>query len=325
MTVILNDPGLVALGGNTGAPAQEFHPGLITGMMLVDKDKTFTISTAAAFITEVQGLCLAGPSTRVYPIYGIVALEPKTAEISVIEKGYGGEAFGPDPKYKFVFELGNGGLFYQNQIAKFNNDHSKRVIFFDNKNNVYGVKTGDATMKGVGIENFKVYQVDWPKDSKTPATYRLYVGLSDPADLNANVAVFNLGGSPESNFQGLQDIEMYDLGAGSATKKQVIGIRTKLDIESLYGAFSATLVSAFATIFTATLSGAAANPVAAVAKPLAGVRTPPEGGIELEFGATGAHIITMANPATLAATPNFIGIAPANGFECLNTLTITVA
>ena len=325
MTVILNDPGLVVLGGNTGAPAQEFHPGLITGMMLVDKDKTFTITTVATFITDVQALCLAGLSTRAYPIYGIVALEPKTAEISVIEKGYGGEQFGPDPKYKFLFELGAGGLFYQNQLAEFNNDHSKRVIFFDNKNNVYGVKTGDTTMKGVGIENFKVYQVDWPSAKDKPPTYRLYIGLSDPADLNANIAVFNLGTSPESNFQGLQNIEMYDLGAGSATKKQVIGIRTILDKQSLYGAFSATLVSAFATIFTATLGGAAANPVAAVGKPLAGVRTPPEGGVELEFGATGVHIITMANPATLSATPNFIGVAPDNGFECLNTLSVTVA
>lgn len=320
MAILLNDPGCsLGTAGNSATPQCAFNPGLITGGMLIPASKVITLSTTATFITDMQALCLAGTATRAYPIYGFVGMEDKTPEISMVEKGYGGKQPGPMPRRDFLLELTAGGLCHQLQLMKFNNDHGHSVLLFDENNNVIGTKTATAgQITGLSLEYFLAHPVKWATGKDAPAKYQIEMGFSKPRELNEDIAYFALGSNPEDSFQGLLDIEMYDLGAGSATKKQVIGIRSICDKVSLYDAFSATLVSAFATIFSATLTGAADNPTSAVAVP--GVK-----GIELTFPSTGVHIITMANPATLSATPNFIGIQPSNGFEALSTLTVTVA
>ena len=318
-TILLNDPGCtLGSAGNTATPKCGFNPGLITGAMLVPKDTVFTLTTQAAFITAVQALCLAGISTRVYPIYGFVGMEDKSAETAMIEKGYGGKTPGPMGKYNFVLEL-TSGVCHLLQLMKFNNTKGYSILLFDENNVVIGTKTATAgQITGLSLEYFFAQPIKFATGKDAPAMYKIELGFSKPREMNQDIAHFPLGASPEDSFQGLLDIEMRDLGAGSATKKQVIGVYSICDNVNLYDAFSSTLVSAYATIFSATLSGAADNPTGALAVPALK-------GVELTFPSTGAHIISMAAPAVLAAAPNFIGVQPSNGFECPNTLTITVA
>ena len=317
--LLLNDPGCGGIyAANTGTPGCAFNPGLIVGAMLVDKDKTFTITTAAAFITEVQLLCLAGPSTRSYPIYKFSAVEDKSTEPSFKELGYGSRQPTSDGKYDFVFEMTQGGHCHNNQLMHFNNDHSKRVIFFDENNMVIGTKTGATTVKGLEMEFFKAHPFKIATGKDAPSQFKVEFALSKPAELNEDIAYFDLGASPESSFQGLLDIEMFDLGAGSAVTKHVIGIRSICDKVNLYDAYSTTLVSAFATIFTAAIAGV--NDVITAATAVPALK-----GIELDFTTGGTVVVTMAIPLTLAQTPNFIGGVGDVGFECLNTITLTVA
>ena len=319
-TILLNDPGCsLGTAGNTATPQCAFNPGLITGLILIPKYKVIALTTQATFISDMQALCLAGTATRAYPLYGFVGMEDKTPDQPMVEKGYGGKQPGPVPRRNFVLEHTAGGLCHQLQLMKFNNDNGHSVLLIDQNNIIIGTKTSTAgQITGISLEYFNANPVKWGSGKDAPAMYKVDLGFGKPREMNEDIAFFDLGSSPEDSFQGCLDIEMYDLGAGSATKKQVIGIRSICDKVSLYDAFSATLVSAYATIFSATLAGAAANPTGAVAVPTLK-------GIELTFGATGVHVISMASPAVLSATPNFIGIQPSNGFECLTTLSVTVA
>lgn len=317
MSILLNDPGCAVNSGNSGAPGCRFDPDLIVSAVLVDKDKVFTLSTAAAFIAEVQGLCVGARALRAFPIHGFCNMEDKSTEPQFKEQGYGSRKKTSDGKYDFIFELSKGGHAYHSNLMRFNDDDSKRVLFIDANNMVLGAKTGAATFKGFKMEFFCAPPFKMASGKDAPATYTVEFALTNPRELNEDLAYFNLGTDPESAFQGLLDIEMYAIGAGSATKKHTIGIRSILDKVSLYDAFSAIFVAEFDHLFTATKAGSAANPVACVA-------VPATKGFELEFAATGEHIITLADASTLAG--KLIGGGADIGYdiETSGTLTVTV-
>lgn len=298
-------------------PGCRFDPSLIVSAVLVDKDKEFTLTTAAAFITEMQGLCKGGRAARAFPIHGFTSMEDKSTEPQFKEQGYGGRKKTSDGRYDFVFELSKGGHSYHAVLMKFNEDDSKRVLFIDENNMVLGAKTGAATFKGFKMEFFCAPPFKMASGKDAPSTYTVEFALTSPKELNEDLAFFDLGIDAESAFQGLLDIEMYAIGAGSATKKHIIGIRSVIDKISLYDAYSSTFVTEFDHLFTATKAGSAANPVACVA-------VPASKGFELEFAATGDHIITLADAATLAGKN--IGAGADIGFdiETAGTLTVTV-
>lgn len=318
MSLLLNDPGCAINSGNTGIPGCRFDPGLIVSAILVDKDTTFTLSTAAQFITDIQTASKAARAIRAFPIHGFIEMADNSTEATEKEYGFGSKEMTSEGKYIWMFTLGKGGHSYLQALRKFNRDQDKRVIFIDANNMVLGYKTGAATFKGFTLDSLygKPFKVAQDKDN--PAMYYVTFSLRNPKELNDDLSFFDLGADPESSFQGLLDIEMYDIGAGSATKKHIIGVRSVLDKVSMYDAFSATIVTNFASIFTATKSGVAANPIACVA-------VPGSKGFELEFAATGVHIVTMAGAAALAALN--IGAGADIGFdiETAGTLSITVA
>ena len=318
MSILLNDPGCAINSGNSGLPGCRFDPSIIVSAILVDKDTTFTLSTAAAFISAIQTASKAARSIRAFPIHGFVEMEDKSTEPSEKEYGYGSKVMTSEGKYIFTFTLGKGGHQYLQTLRKFNNDQDKRVIFIDQNNIVLGAKTGAATFKGFALDSFYGKPFKMAQSKENFSQYMITFSLSNPKELNDDLAFFDMSADPESSFQGLLDIEMYDIGAGSATKKHVIGIRSVTDKVSLYDAYSGTIDTSYASIFTATTGGVAANPVGCVL-------VPGSKGFELEFPSAATHIITMANAAALAALS--IGATSEIGFdiETAGTLTVVVA
>jgi hypothetical protein len=318
MAILLNDPGCTGVNSaNTGTPGCAFFPDQIVGAILIDKDKIFSNADLTTFIPTLQALCLAGSATRVYPIFRFDAVTDNTEDVSVKTLGYGGKRINKEGKYDFTFEMVQGGHCHNNQLRAFNNDNSKKVLFVDKNNMVMSVTDGGTGMKGFSMDFFYAYPFKI-NQGEEQASFRVRFALDRPEEMNEQMVYFDAGESVEDAIKGLLDIEMYDLGAGSATNKHIIGVRTKCDKVSLYDAYSSTLISAFATIFSATLAGVADNPTGAAGVPLLK-------GIELTFPTVGVHIISMATPAVLAATPNFIGGTPDNGYECMETLLATVA
>jgi len=318
MSILLNDPGCAINSGNTGMPGCRFDPSLIVSAILVDKDTTYTLSTAAAFISAMQTATKAARASRSFPIHGFIEMADGSTEATEKEYGYGSKKMTSEGKYIWTFTLGKGGHAYLQSLRKFNNDQDKRVLFIDSNNVVLGVKTGAATFKGFSLDSFYGKPFKMAQDKDNPAMYYITFSLKDPLELNDNLAYFDLGADPESSFQGLLDIEMHDLGAGSATKHQVVGIRSIADKVALYDAYSTVVATNFASIFTATKSGVAANPTACVVN--AALK-----GWDLEFAATGEHVITCCNAAALAALN--IGNDADIGFdiETAGTLTVTIA
>ena len=315
MALLLNDPGCSTYGKNTGTPGCAFNPDQIIGAILIDKDKVFSNSDLESFVTTLQALTIAGTGTRVYPIFRFDGVTDNTEDISIKTLGYGGKQVTKEGKYDLLFDMVQGGHCHNVQLRAFNYDKGKKVLFVDKNNIVLGVTDGSDGMKGFSLDFVHTYpfKVNSGEDA---AKYMIRFALARPEEMNEELVYFDAGESIEDAIKGLLDIEMYNIGAGSATKKHTIGIRTKCDKVSLYDAYSSIFVTSFATIFTATKSGVAANPVAAVA-------VPASKGIELEFAAVGTHIITMATPSVLAGVN--IGAAPDNGYECLSTLSVTVA
>lgn len=318
MAILLNDPGCNAgKVGNTATPSCAINPDLITGFMLVPKDKVFTSADVPTFITDVRTLCTAGIATRVFPFFGIINMDDKTPEISMKESGYGGKTPGPDPRRNWVFKHDAGGLLHQLSLRKFNKSHGYSVMWFDQNNRVWCTKTSTAgEITGISLEYFLAHPVKWASGKDAPAEYMIEFGMSKPIEMNENLVSFNLGANPEDSFQGLRDVELYDLGVTGTTKHHYIGVRDADTKVSLYGAFSTALVY---SLFTATLAGVASNPTAIT--PVASLDGG-NGGWDLTFPATGAHTVSLATPAVLAAA--HVGEQPSNGFEATGTIVLIV-
>lgn len=315
MATLLNDPGCAAVGGNTGTPGCAFFPDQIVGAILIDEDKVFSNANLDTFVSTCQTLMISGAATRIYPIFRFDAVTDNTEDISIKTLGYGGKQVTKEGKRDYTFEMVQGGFCHNYQLRKFNKDKSKKVLLVDAKNIVYGVKASETTLRGFTLDFIHTY--DWKLNTgEEAAKFMIRMAFAKTEEFNEDLGYFDAGEDLETALKGILDVELYDLGAGSATKKHVVGIRTVCDKVSLYDAYSAVIVTEFASVFTATKSGAAANPVACVAN--AALK-----GWELEFAATGEHIVTLGTPATLAGKA--IGAPPDSGYEAVGTLTITVA
>lgn len=318
MATILNDPGCATYGGNTGTPGCAFYPDQIVGAILVPEEKEFSNSDLDTFIATCQTLMLSAPATRIYPIFRFDATTDNTEDISIKTLGYGGKQVTKEGKRDYTFEMYQGGFCHNAQLRKFNNDKSKKVLLIDAKNIVYGVRTSTDGLKGFSLDFFHAY--DWKVNTGEEASkFMVRFAFAKVREFNENLGYFDAGEDVEDALKGILDVEMYDLGAGSATKKHVIGIRTVCDKVNLYDAYADIVVAEFDHILTATKAGSAANPVACVKDDV-------KKGWELEFAATSGatpHIITLASPSVLAG--KLIGAPPDNGYEAVTTLSVTVA
>jgi hypothetical protein len=207
-----------------------------------------------------------------------------------------------------------GGLCHNTQLRKFNNDHSKKVYLIGLNNIVYGVKTASNGLKGFTLDFFYAYpwKINTGEDA---AKFMVRFAFAKVSEFNDDIGYFDCGSDLEDNLPGIVDVELYDIASSATTKKHIVGIRTVCDKVSLYDSYSSAIVTGFATVFTATKAGVAANPVACVA-------VPASKGWELEFAATGVHVITLGTPSVLSAAA--VGTPPAIGYEAQETLSITV-
>lgn len=314
MAKLLNDPGCTTYGGNTGTPGCAFFPDQIVGAILIPEAKEFSNSDLDTFVATCQTLSISGKATRIYPIFRFDAITDNSEDVSIGTLGYGGKKINKEGKYDWIFEMVQGGHCHNNQLRKFNNDKSKKVLFVDAKGIVYGVKTSSNGLKGFTLDFFYAYPFK-VNTGEEVAKFMVRFALAKVNELNEDIGYFDCGADLEDALPGIVDVELYDIGSSATAKKHIIGVRTVCDKVSLYDSYSAAIVSGFATIFTATKSGAAANPTACVA-------VPESKGWELEFAATGDHIITLGTPSVLSAAS--VGTPPAMGYEAQATLSITV-
>lgn len=314
MATLLNDPGCTTYGGNTGTPGCAFFPDQIVGAILIPEAKEFSNSDLDTFVVTCQALSISGDATRIYPIFRFDAITDNSEDVSIGTLGYGGKKVNKEGKYDWTFEMVQGGHCHNNQLRKFNNDKSKKVLFVDAKGIVYGVKTSSNGLKGFTLDFFYAYPFK-VNTGEEVAKFMVRFALAKVNELNEDIGYFDCGADLEDALPGIVDVELYDLGT-SGSKTHVVGIRTVCDKVSLFDAYSAAIDTGFATIFTATKSGVTANPTDCAPDALLK-------GWELTFAASGDHAIKLGTPAVLSAAS--VGTPPAMGYEAQATLTITVA
>ena len=313
MATLLNDPGCTALGGNTGTPGCAFYPGQIVGAILIPETKEFANSDLDTFIATCQTLMLSAEGTRIYPVFRFDAVIDNTADITVKSLGYGGEQVTKEGKRNYTFEMYQGGFCHNAQLRKFNGSKQYKVLLVDHKNIIYGVRTATDGLKGFTLDYLHTY--DWKLDTgEEAAKFMIRFAFAKTTEFNEDLGYFDAGQDVEDALRGILDVEMYDI-ASSTSKKHIVGIRTVCDKVSLYDAYADAVAAGFATVFTATKAGAAANPTACVKVDLSK-------GWELEFAATGVHVLTLGTPAVLDAAS--VGGPPDAGYEATGTLSITV-
>lgn len=301
---------------NTGTPGCAFFPDKIVGAILIPETLELTNAQLDTFVSTMNTKALGPAASRVYPIFRFDAITDNSEEPTIRTLGYGGKQVTKDGKYDWTFEMLQGGHCHNTNLRKFNSNKSLKVLFVDEKNVVYGVKAGDMLdgMKGFTLDF--VYAMPFKISSGEEASkFMIRFALAKPAEWNEDLAYFSPGVDVEDGIKGNIDVELVDLGAGSATKKHIVGIRTACDKVSLYDAYGTAIAAAYDDVFFATKAGVTANPTGCAAA--AGVN-----GFELTFTNTGEHVITLASPAALAAEN--IGGTPDNGYEAIGTLTITV-
>lgn len=314
MATLLNDPGCSTYGGNTGTPGCAFFPDQIVGAILIPESLELSNSDLDTFVATMQTKSISGSATRVYPIFRFDAITDNSEDVSIKTLGYGGKQVSKEGKYDVTFEMVQGGLCHNTQLRKFNGDKSKKVLLVDAKNIVYGVKTASNGLKGFTLDFFYAYPHKF-NSGEEAAKFMVRFAFAKVKEFNDDIGYFDCGADLEDSLPGIVDVELYEIASSATTKKHIIGVRTICDKVSLYDAYSAAIVAGFATVFTATKSGVAANPTACVA-------VPASKGFELEFAATGDHIVTLGTPSVLSAAS--IGTPPAMGYEAQATLTITV-
>lgn len=306
MTVI-NDPGCTVVNSNTGLPDCPLNPDKIVGLILLDKDKVFTEneqSTVALFIAALQAATVAEGEARIYPIFRFDGMTDNSEDAVKTTSGYGAETFVRDGKYKLTFDMHIGGHQLQQKLRAYNKS-KKKVLLVDDSGVVYGTLTSAGLLTGLSLDYFNAKPFKF-NDGTNPATYSLEICLSKPAEINENIGYIKTDQDIEEVVKGITDVTLTQIAA--VTTYVTVKVKTTDDSIDLYDVYSGNMDEVTAWVVK--------NALGVVVTPSAVAVDAVNKGIKITATLTaGTYTVQMAPAATLRATPIFMGVAPAGGFE----------
>ncbi|PKN16512.1 MAG: hypothetical protein CVU66_00750 [Deltaproteobacteria bacterium HGW-Deltaproteobacteria-23] len=281
-------------------------PDKFIGAILIPKNKTFTDVEAAGIIALLQGLCLAGESERVYPIFRFEEIADNSEEETVSTLGYGSKQVAKDGKYDWTFRFLKGGLCFQKKLRAFNKS-DKKVLFVDSNNVIFGTRASDGNITGFSLDFFyaKPFKA---ADGSNAAIFQARFALAKPAEFNDNVVYIDPGVDVEEAVKGNIDVELtqLDVTAGKVT----VGIKTACDKVDLFDSYPSALAAG--SLWKVTKAGVNVTITTVAASTT-------RSGWDVSFTGTGEHVISLTTPDMLEE--GNIGGPPDNGYES-NTLTV---
>lgn len=307
----LNDPGSPLRTANTGNPSNIMVPKKIVGAMLVPY--TYAVSaancaTSSLFITEMQKIILAEPTTRGYPIGPFTDNTPKTEEDVYVKSNYGVSTFVRDGKIGWAFAMTAGGIGLQKNLRAFNQTKAHKLFFWDSDKTWFGVDDGAGGMKGFEIEDFhaKAWSVN---DGAKPAGFNVEILFANTSELADDINFIKLDSHPNDIIKGLIDVVLEKVSSSST--HAFIRLMTKAARINLFDQYSADLDAAAAWYAETdgtevTISAVTANPATK------------DFDLTLTVGAT--TTIQLETPAILDGLN--VGGPPNSGYES-NRITIT--
>ncbi len=308
----LNKPICTVSQGNTGVPDCYFDIKKIKGILLMKKTKRFTSANMAddsTFEGVLQTSMTATGNARVYPIFEFQAFTDNSEDLVKATTGYGWEKMAREGMYKWLWEMGAGGMCLQSELRKFNTNGRKGWGFMlvDAQNQIFGTKDG-TSLAPIDLSFFHAHA---PKiaDGSNETKYFIEINAPDKSQLIDNIAAYSFGTSYDIDdmLPGILPVELIEVSnsAGSPNEMKIKSLlncgKTNLydDFSTILGTVGAwTLTNA--TGGTVTISSAAVDAV--------------NKAIDLEFtGAAGTYTLNLADAATLEAAG--MGGAGTHGYE----------
>lgn len=296
----LNNPGcILVIGANTGIPGCDFAPDKFVGAILIDKSTIIEDADIPDIISKLQELTLATGRDRIHPIFRFEEIADNSEEETVSTLGYGSKQVVKEGKYDWTFRIVKGGLCLNNKLRAFNKA-SKKVLFIDSNNVIYGTRV-EGGITGFTMDFFyaKPFKAN---DASNAAIFNLRFALAKPEEFNEKVAFVKADQDIEEAVKGLIDLELVQLEI--APGKVTVGIRTACDKVNLYEAYGDVLAAG--ELWKVSKNGA---PVTV----LSVVKDDKLGGWSISFTGTGEHVITLVSASELAAAN--VGGYPENGYE----------
>lgn len=307
--------------GNLGTQGCAFDASQINGFIITPESKAYTMNyaTDAAFLTALKADALAASkNARIYPYFRVIDCVDNTAATTVQASAYGIHMKAEMGKPTLQLTLAERGLSQLQEIWRFMGNNGLRIFLTDKTGSILGQKTASGTFVGykvdLSVEPFKMV-------SGTNATEKKMDLYFEEEDVFVNPDKFmfyrfDKGTVLRDELSGVHPVKLSLVSASTSAivvKVQLaanlldLGIANEAALE-LAGAWKLILVSTGAAVpITTRTYDAVAGTFT-----LAGTFT------------TAAHLLSLCDPATLAALATPLGNGTTGGYES-NVLTVTPA
>lgn len=229
---------------NTGICECYFDPKLITGAILVPKDKIYTSDELADLLIQstLETDVRAAKNARIFPFQPFEQVTDGTEAPVKQTFGYGGSVNIREGKVVWLFQFINGGLNLSNALRTFNHLIGKyRVIFIESQNTLIGTSRKNAA--GVwglaGVPMIDIYTKPWGiSDGANVSNYAIEFTF-DPVYVNEKIAFkrVSIDAYLLSELVGLEDIKLSLLAGDEGEALITVGAETdcgSTDVYDLY-------------------------------------------------------------------------------------------
>lgn len=289
---------------NTGVCDCFFDPKLITGGLLIPKDKVFT-STELLDVNiqaTLEAAVADSKNLRVFPLPSFNNITDNSADDTVQTFGYGSVETVIEGNYDWLLGFRKGGVNLSNAMRSFNGLIGKyRLILFENQNTMIGTSrldaNGDWGMGGIPLEDLKTTK--WKVNDGTNLTgYGLKV-VFKPEYINELISFKKVAKTSFllSELSGLEDIKLTVVEADTDADTVTVTAASDCGSTDMYDDYADELAEDTAWVVKGSDGVTKAVTVATDGDAKGWVLTYTTD--EVEDGDT----ITLAAPSVLAAAP----------------------
>lgn len=306
---------------NTGVCDCFFDPKLITGGLLIPKDKVFTEdelkdeniqATLEAAVQDAKNI-------RIFPLPSFNGITDNSEDDVVQTFGYGSTESVREGNYNWLLAFRKGGVNLNNNLRTFNGLTAKyRLVLFESQNTIIGTSrkdvNGDDGLGGIPLEDLKAQK--WKVNDGTNLTgYGLKVAFK-PEYINELIAFKKVAVSSYllSELAGLEDIKLEIEEVDEGTNTITVSASSDCGSTDMGDEFGEEMEQVTAWLLKnaegeeKTITGVVFTPGTN--------NTPGKWAITSDEAIEDGDTLTMAAPSVLAAAPINV-----SGYEA-NTVTV---
>lgn len=256
---------------NTGRCECYFDPKLITGAILVPKNRVLTEAELADLTIQstLETAGMAAKALRFFPIQPFVQVTDGTEAPVKQTFGYGGSVNIREGKVVWLFQFTEGGVSLSNAARSFNHLIGKyNVIFIESQNTLIGTSRRDANGNWglAGIPMIDIYTKPWGVSDGSNTTNYAIEFTFEPVYINEKIAFKRV--SIESyllaEFNGLEDILLTSLSGEDGDVNHIVGGSTDCGSSDLYDLYADELAQIGA--WSVKSSAGVVKPITSVVK-----------------------------------------------------------